>query len=62
MKFSERLIIGPALGIILSAWATAAILLAFLLLSLFMPSFAGIARALSDLMPTDPLAWPIYTT
>jgi hypothetical protein len=51
-----------ALGFILSAWAAALILSAFLLLSLFMRSFAGFARTLSDLLPTDPSAWPIYTT
>jgi purine-cytosine permease-like protein len=62
IQLPERSAFGPALFILLSAWATIAMLLVFLLLSLFMPSFAGIARALSDLLPTDPSVWPIYTT
>jgi ABC-type Na+ efflux pump permease subunit len=62
IKFSERLAFEPGLGIVLLAWATITTLLVFLLLSIFMPSFAGIARTLSDLLPTDPLMWPIYTT
>jgi hypothetical protein len=62
MKLPERSAFGPALFILLSAWATITTLSAFLLLSLFMPSFGGIAQALTRLLPTDPLMWPIYTT
>jgi hypothetical protein len=62
IQLPERSAFGPALFILLSAWATITTLSAFLLLSLFMPSFGGIARTLSDLLPTDPLMWPIYTT
>jgi hypothetical protein len=61
-KFSEKLIFEPALGVILLAWATVAILSVLLLLSPVVPSFAGIARTLVDLLPADTLAWPIYTT
>jgi hypothetical protein len=62
IKFSERLVFKPALEILLLAWAAAAILSIFLLLSPFVPSFAGIARTLIDLLPADILAWPTYTT
>ena len=62
IKFSERLVFKPALEILLLAWATVAILSVLLLLSPVVPSFAGIARTLVDLLPADTLAWPIYTT
>jgi hypothetical protein len=61
-KFSERLGFKPALEILLLAWATVTILSILLLLSPFVPSFAGIGRALVDLLPADILAWPAYTT
>jgi len=61
-KISERLVFEPALGIILLAWATVAMLSIFLLLGPLVPSFAGIARTLVDLLPPDISAWPIYTT
>jgi hypothetical protein len=60
IKFPEAF--GPALGILLWAWATITMLLVFQILSLFMPPFAGIAGDLGNLLPTDPLMWPIYTT
>jgi len=62
IQLPESSAFGPALFILLSAWATITTLSAFLLLSLFMPSFGGIAQALTHLLPTDPLMWPIYTT
>ena len=62
IKFSERLVFKPALEILLLAWATIAILSILLLASPFVPSFAGIARTLVDLLPGDILAWPTYTT
>jgi hypothetical protein len=62
IKLPERPAFGPALFILLLAWATITTLSAFLLLSLVMPSFGGIAQALTRLLPTDPLMWPIYTT
>jgi hypothetical protein len=62
IKLSERLVFGPALQILLLAWATIAVLSILLLLGPFVPSFAGIAKTLRDLLPADVLAWPIYTT
>jgi hypothetical protein len=61
-KFSERLVFKPALEALLLAWATVTILSILLLLSPFVPSFAGIGRTLVDLLPADISAWPIYTT
>jgi hypothetical protein len=58
---SEKQVCAPALSILLSAWAVGA-LLVLLLLSLFMPDFAGIGRTLLDLLPADISVSPIYTT
>ena len=62
IKFSERLVFKPALEILLLAWVMVAILSILLLASPFVPSFAGIGRTLIDLLPSDSLAWPTYTT